>query len=371
MKLENNLFHNLIDRRSFLQALTYGTAGLMACASNQQKVIYSQNISKKISAPGKSIVIFRTGTDRRETIYQALKPMQKDVENAIGNRQVVVKVNAGLLQPKYAQYSTHVDELRAILDFLKPIYDRQVIISEGTASMTTSILGAYENYGYLPLENEYNVKFIDANDQPTTVVWIRAAKQHPVPINVIYTYMDPDVYLISAARLKTHDTVVGTYSLKNVVMGSPQCRYKQKIKVNISDKPKMHGGAGLPDPSSGRELSYNLFTVALAGVRPDLAVIDGIQSIEGNGPWNGNVVDHGVVIASTDFVAADRMCTELMGIDPEYMKYIEWCGDAGMGNFDLSKININGPDYKDHVIKYKLNKNIEGQIAWIHRNFDE
>ena len=64
------------------------------------------------------------------------------------------------------------------------------------------------------------------------------------------------------------------------------------------------------------------------------------------------------------------MCTELMGIDPRYMKYLEWCGQAGMGNFDLSKISVDGPDYKDHIIKYKLPKNIENSIGWIHENFN-
>ena len=45
------------------------------------------------------------------------------------------------------------------------------------------------------------------------------------------------------------------------------------------------------------------------------------------------MVEHGVVVASTDFVAADRFCTALMGIDPNWMKYLEWCGAAGMGTW--------------------------------------
>jgi len=105
------------------------------------------------------------------------------------------------------------------------------------------------------------------------------------------------------------------------------------------------------------------------GVQPDLAVIDGIETIEGDGPWDGAVVEHGVVVSSTDFVAADRLCVELMGIDPKYMKYLEWCSNAGMGNFDLAKIKVNGPDYRKHIIKYKMNKNFDWQVAWINENF--
>ncbi len=355
----------------FLGALTAGAAGAAGCAGTRSTGMTIQSGSKPLSAPKRSIVMFRAGRDRRQFITNALTPLQSEVARAIGDKQVIVKVNCGLVDPQYADCSTHADEIRAILDFLEPIYDRQIIISEGTASKMQSISTAYENYGYLPLQNEYkNIKFIDANDQPTNRVFIRAAKQHPVPINVIAPYMDPNVYLISAARMKTHNCVVGTYSMKNVVMGSPQCRYWQKNSSDKSDKPKMHGGEGLPEGGSGRELSYNMFTLALAGVRPDLAIIDGVQSIEGNGPWGGEVVDHGVVVASTDFVAADWLCTELTGIDPFYMKYLEWCGDAGMGNWDMSKIHVDGPNYKDHIIKYKLHKNVENQIAWIDRNFE-
>ncbi len=51
-------------------------------------------------------------------------------------------------------------------------------------------------------------------------------------------------------------------------------------------------------------LSYNMFLLANMGVRPDLSVNDGFEAIEGNGPWGGEIVEHGIVMTSTDFVAA-------------------------------------------------------------------
>ena len=359
MKNETSFSSNINSRRSFLKLMSAGAAGLIYDPFHQPK-----KVSASIFGPDKSQVSFLVNTDRREATYQALKPFRKEVEKAIGDRQVVIKVNAGLAEPQYAVNSTHADQIRGILDFLKPIHDRKVIITEGTAGAMCSAFIGFENYKYMPLEKEYNARIIDANDQPYTLKWIRAAKHHPETINIIDMFMDPDVYLISAARMKTHNAVVGTYSLKNVAMGSPVCHYKEKV----NEKSKMHGGQG---NSGGRELSYNLFLVAGMGVQPDLSIIDGVVAIEGNGPWGGSPVEHGVTIASTDFVAADRLCTELMGIDPKYMKYLEWCADAGMGNFDLSNIKVNGPDYKQHIITYKLNQNFEKQVAWIHKNFEE
>jgi len=349
-------------RRNFIRNMSIGTAG-MALGTLLRPLP-----SSALFGSDKSEVSFLAGKDRREMIYRSLLPFREDVEKAIGDRQVIIKVNAGLAIPRYEYYSTHPDQLRGILDFLKHIHERPVIITEGTATAKCSVLVGFENYGYMPLKNEYNVKFVDANDQPHSRQWIRAAKHHPQPVNIIDLFMDPDVYLISAARMKTHNCVVGTFSLKNVGMGSPVCHFRKKGAAQINEKSYMHGGR---DNSGGRELSWNLFHLACLGVRPDLAVIDGVEAIEGDGPWDGEIVEHGVVISSPDFVAADRMCSELMGIDPKLMKYIEWCADAGMGNFDLSKIKVNGPDYKDYIITYKMNKNIDWQIAWIKENFEE
>jgi len=346
-------------RRWFLKRLSAGAAGIALGAH-----VLPRSANGGLSGGDKSTVNLVPGTDRREATFNALKPFAKEVEKAIGNRRVIVKVNHGLATPQYEIYSTHADQVRGILDFLKPIHDREVIIAEGTAGAKCSAFIGYENYGYMPLEKEYNVKLVDANLEPYSLKWIRAAKHHPEPINIIDMYMDPNIYLISAARMKTHDTVVGTYSIKNVVMGAPVCHLKEQE----NEKSRMHGGKG---SSGGRELSYNIFLVAGMGVVPDLSVIDAVVAIEGNGPWNGTPVEHGVTVASTDCVAADRMCSNIMGIDPKYMKYLEWCENAGMGNFDMSKINVIGADYREHIIRYRMNSDFEQQVAWIHENFDE
>ncbi|MFC1693336.1 DUF362 domain-containing protein [Candidatus Latescibacterota bacterium] len=202
------LYSKIGSRRTFFRQMLAGTAGLTLGS-----VLHSKEASGLLGSD-KSDVSFLTGTDRRELIYQSLKPFKKEVEKVIGDRQIVIKVNAGLATPEYFDCSTHVDQLRGILDFLKEIYDREVIITEGTAAVKCSTFIGFENYGYLSLEKEYNVKFTDANDQPYSLKWIYAAKHHPQAINIIDMLMDPNVYLISAARMKIHNAVVGTYSLK-------------------------------------------------------------------------------------------------------------------------------------------------------------
>jgi uncharacterized protein (DUF362 family) len=91
-------------------------------------------------------------------------------------------------------------------------------------------------------------------------------------------------------------------------------------------------------------------------------VIDGFEGMEGNGPNSGTPVDHRVCVASTDWLAADRVAVELMGVDFSKIGYLNYCAQAGLGMADLGKIEIVGENLKDHIKPYKLHDNIEKQL---------
>ena len=305
----------------------------------------------------KSEVSFVTGTDTRDAAFRALKPLENAVARAVEGKRVVLKPNAGVIGPQHRHEVADVEQLRGILDFLKPLYDGQVIIAEGNASQTLSMTLGYKEYGYDALEREYNVRLVDANDGSTTTRWLLAGYLRPQPINLIDLYFEPDVYLISACRLKPSGGVLVTLSIKNIAMGSPVCHYKYnsnhmkpadavaspKGLASLNEKSKMHGGLG---SKPGRELSYNIFNVAAMGAIADLAVLDGVVAAEGNGPWAADPIEHGVALAGTDSVATDRIGAELMGVDYEYLPYMQWCAQAGLGRDNPDEITLHGPDYR-------------------------
>jgi uncharacterized protein (DUF362 family) len=86
--------------------------------------------------------------------------------------------------------------------------------------------------------------------------------------------------------------------------------------------------------------------------------------MEGEGPVSGTPVQHRVCVVSPDWLAADRVAVELMGIDFANVGYLNFCGQAGMGEADLGKVEILGPGIKDHVKPYKLAKNLDQQLIW-------
>lgn len=104
-------------------------------------------------------------------------------------------------------------------------------------------------------------------------------------------------------------------SLKNIAMGSPiiDPGYFRNVANCSADKASMHG-------SGNQDLNDNLHI--LAGLMaPDLAVIDGFEGMEGNGPCWGTKVTQNVAVVSLDWFAADRAGVELMGVKSTDVAY--------------------------------------------------
>ncbi|MFC1692335.1 DUF362 domain-containing protein [Candidatus Latescibacterota bacterium] len=353
----SSIIHN---RRKFIRQAALGSAGfslgnlgLTGCSSN---LIRPVGLAKTSSVEqDESRVSFVTGNDRRDMIYEVLKPFENHLREAIKNKQVVIKLNC-VGQNGHPLMVTPPDAVRGVLDFLKPIYNKRVIVAESTVQ-NKNTEKTFEIFGYMPLEKEYNVKIVELNHEPTTYQWILDKDLKPAPIRIINTFLDPDNYIISVTRLKTHNCVVATLTLKNVVMGSPL-----KIpRLKINEKSKMHATG--KTNRSPKMINFNIFLMAHR-VHPDFAVLDGFEGVEGNGPANGTPVDHRVALAGPDYVSVDRIGSELMGIPWEDIGYLNFCADAGLGQGYRSRIKIIGPDIKDHIIKYKLHENIEWQYTW-------
>lgn len=333
-----------LPRRAFMKTLSVGAAGIACGAAGLTGSAAALPLKRDTSR-----VSFITGSDRRDMVYQALQPFKKEIEEGIRDKQVVIKTN--FVSNGTPLCATHPDAVRGLLDFLKPMYNKRIIIAESTASQEgTEKL--FEEYGYLPLKKEYDVRLVELNKESTSPEWILGKNLHPQQIQIIDTLRDPNNYIFSITRPKAHNVVVVTLGFKNIVMGSPQKVYK---KANY--KSMMHGAGPW-------WLNYNIFLVART-VRPNFTVIDGLEGMEGNGPIDGTPVKHGVALAGSDVIAVDRIGVELMGVDIADVGYLNYCADAGFGQIDRNRITIIGSqDPKNYVIKYKLHENIEWQLKW-------
>ncbi len=141
--------------------------------------------------------------------------------------------------------------------------------------------------------------------------------------------------VISMPKIKTHHWAGVTLSLKNLFGVVPGSIYGWPKNV-------LHW-AGLEE---------SILDVA-AAVRPQLAIVDGIVGMQGDGPIKGSAVDVGVILAGTDPVAVDSTAARLMGIDPERVGYLENAGRF-LGQLTPELIDQIGEDPEDEAVHFEL-----------------
>jgi uncharacterized protein (DUF362 family) len=338
------------NRRNFLK--TSILAGVAATCIRPSDLLASIGKQEQNSAR----IALTSGNNRADMVFRALQPFTKEIAKAIGDRRVVLKPNNVSINIPLA--STHVDTLEGILEFLKSIGKlKNAVIAESAANGPT--LDGFNNFGYFRMTTKYKVRLVDLDQEPFDILYVFNEKDfRPHAIRMSHLLLDPNSYIVSVARMKTHDRVLATLSLKNIVFGAPVKDKDFTFKSgSVSDKPIAHG-------SGFRGINYNLYSLSKQ-LHPDLSVIDGFEGMEGNGPSDGSPVDHRVCVAGLDWLAADRVAIELMGIDFARVGYLNFCAQTGSGIADLGKIEIIGENLRDHIKSYKLNDNIKDQLIWM------
>ncbi|HTY45554.1 MAG TPA: DUF362 domain-containing protein [Patescibacteria group bacterium] len=77
-------------------------------------------------------------------------------------------------------------------------------------------------------------------------------------------------------------------------------------------------------------------------VRPTLNILDGVVGMEGDGPSAGTARDIGLIMASADGVALDRVACEIVGGDEKHFFTLEAAKQIGCGETSLSRIELAG-----------------------------
>ena len=345
------------SRRGFLKGAALGGLGCLAGVRLTGRCLAGE----KSDAGPKSRVALMAGDDRADNVFRGLDAFRDQIARAIGDRRVVIKPNNMSISIQLA--STHADCLEGIMEFLKSIGKLDnAMIAESAANGPTR--EGFANFGYPPLAAKYGVKLVDLDEEEIETVFVFDEKDfRPHAVRMSRLLLDRDSYVISAAKMKTHDQVVATLSLKNIIFGAPikdrGFRWGKGRRPDLkTDKPIAHG-------SGMYGINYNLFALS-ERLRPDLAVIDGYRGMEGNGPSHGEPVDHRLCLVSPDWLAADRVGVELMGIDFAKIGYLNYCAQAKRGEADLEQMEIVGEPIARHVRSYRLHDKIEKQLIWMH-----
>jgi len=349
-----NTHDHKFSRRNFLWTTAAFTASTTLLRSQERPAEPAQTGGP---SERRSVVAVTNGAGRRKNACEALVAIEDQILPVLKTKKCVV-IKPNIVSTSNQLASTHVDALQGILDFLGPRFKGPVVIAESSAGYT---MEGFDHFGYDSIAPEHKpieVSLVDLNEEGKYQTHaILNGDLHLVPVRLAARLLDSEAYVISSAMLKTHNTVVATLSLKNMALGAP-LHNSRKESRRWNDKRIYHGGV--------RQTHVDIALTARR-LQPcwGAAVLDGWEGMEGNGPNDGNLVPSRVAIASTDYVAADRVGIEVMGINPEWVGYLGFCGRAGLGQMDLSKIEIRGAKLADVTRKYQMHRDLERELRWM------
>ena len=314
------------------------------------------------------------GDERRQNILKALELIDDQI--SLGER-ILVKPN--MVSVTKPLSGTHAEALDGVLNFIRQRTDREIVVAEGSAYADS--MKGFETYGLAEVAKRYGARLVDLNRDQWVEVKVVDRDLQPITLRFARTVAESDCR-ISLTPMKTHDAVIVTLSLKNLVMGSlisQGVANLDKLSHRLShwvrprdalyprgmgwvvkyilrsDKVTMH--------QTYPTLNYNLFLIAKA-YPVHLAILDGFTAMEGPGPTQGKPVELRLAVASTDFVAADSIGTRIMGFDPMEVGYLHHAMADGLGEGSLGRIRILGERLEDCIRPFEPHPSYLRQREW-------
>ncbi len=260
---------------------------------------------------------------RQYESFRARVPLQ--------NKRVVLKPNlVEYHRDKVINTNPHV--VAAAIELCLREGAREVIVAEGP--------GHWRNVEYLvsasglgEVMRHYKVPFVDLNhDEPVKRINLGRLTRMPY-LYLSQTIATADV-VISLPKLKTHHWAVATLSLKNLFGTMPGVCYGWP-------KNELHW----------RGIDNSIVDIAATRM-PDLAIVDGIVGMEGDGPLNGTPKASGVLVMGNDLLAVDATCCRLMALNPEKVAYLVMGAQKKLGLLAEAQIRQLGETVTERALPY-------------------
>lgn len=139
--------------------------------------------------------------------------------------------------------------------------------------------------------------------------------------------------IINLPKLKTHQQLGATFAIKNMF----GC---------VSGKRKAYWHF-----AKGKDVET--FCRMLVGIykklNPTLTIVDGIIGMEGQGPISGGAKPVGFLVGSSDPLACEYICCELVRFDPAKLPLIQAAAQMGYGCLGINELTVVGDDYVTNI----------------------
>ncbi len=288
-------------------------------------------------------VHIETGEDRRKVIRKVVDQLGDGfIERCKKAMFILVKPN--LVHHEHQLASTHVDAVRGMLDAVRMHTGAPIAIGDASYHGTKA---AFRNFGYERLPEEYDkVMLVDMNDDGFVDGTVVLADGSATTIRRSKIAHDAD-FRISLAPMKTHRDTGVSLAVKNWAVGTWIVPPRVGMAGRVwSRAPWMH--------EQGARAHHRAIADVFAQLPCDVAVVDGILGMEGDGPSRGTAVRMDVALAGFDAVAVDAIAAAMMGVDPHAIGYLEFCAERAIGENDVAKIDFPPAVLAAHTRQFQL-----------------
>src|ERR1700734_1312582 len=263
-----------------------------------------------------SRVLIRRAADYEQDLAAVIYESLRAFDLPVKDKTVLLKPNLVGFDP-LCEMNTHPYVIAATRESFLRLGAAQVLIGDGPA-MDRDTEAIIESVRLREFTGPLGRTFVDLNLDDVKRVVLRTHASRLKELYLPKTVLGVD-FLVSMPKLKTHHWAGVTLSLKNMFGIVPGGCYGWPKNI-------LHW-AGIDRAI----LDIN------AAVRPDLAIVDGVVGMEGNGPIPGTPKAAGVLIAGDDPVAVDSTCARIMGLAPEKISHIAQAATL-LGHIDTQKI---------------------------------
>jgi len=265
------------------------------------------------------------------TIRDGLLATGAEPQAFLGKR-VLLKPNMVEPTRKISHMTTHPAVVVAAAEVFRG-WGANVTIGEAPGHVRDTEMALVES-GLSKVVDAAGLQFADLNYE--AVAWQRnRGRRSSLPgFWLPRSVVDAD-YVVSLPKMKTHHWMGVTASMKNLYGVLPGIVYGWPKNVL-----HQHGIA---------ETVYDLN----ASLPSLLAIVDGIDCMEGDGPIMGSLKPMGLVVVGTNLPAVDATVARIMGLPPERIPYLALSANQ-LGPLDEAHITQRGEAWRDVVSPFEI-----------------
>ncbi len=268
--------------------------------------------------------------------------LMETFDNLGGFHTVVGRPNSVIIKPNLVEVPYHTTGgsvltdpriLVALINILKDHGIADIIVAEGKSvnlkHMHSGAIDAFNKSGLGDAIRKAGARLLGWDEEPFIEVDLPDGEVLS-SVRVPKSILDTD-YFINVPKLKTHCQTEVTLAIKSM----------QGV-FGVDDKILLHNEA----------FPWKMLDMLKAAM-PDLNIVDGIICGEGYGPIYTEPIKMNVIVASQDVVATDVVCGKIMKIEPIEVPITRLAMVQGIGEGDLSKIEIIGDTIEKVAKRFK------------------